>query len=76
NLVLTLASSERRRIARAWIGCRVPMCHYYFDGKQNRWVLLDEVEERDEGLEALLVKNVILPPRGEEPKRKPPLLVR
>ena len=52
------------------------MCHYDFDGKRNRWVLLDEVEERDEGLEALLVKNVIFPPRGEEPKRKPALLVR
>jgi len=52
------------------------MCHYYFDGKRNRWVLLDEVEERDEGLEALLGKNVILLPRGEEPKRKPALLVR
>lgn len=52
------------------------MCHYYFDGNRNRWVLLDEVEERDEGLEALLVKNVILPRRGEEPKRKPALLVR
>jgi len=52
------------------------MCHYDFDGKRNRWVLLDEVEGRDEGLEALLVKNVILSPRGEEPKRKPARLVR
>ena len=46
------------------------MCHDDFDGKRNRWVLLDE------GLEALLAKKVILLPRGEEPKRKPALLVR
>ena len=52
------------------------MCHDPFDGKRNRWVLLDDVEERDDGLDALLAKRVILPPRGEEPKRKPALLVR
>lgn len=52
------------------------MCHEYFDEKRNRWVLLDQLEEKDEGMEAPLAKKVILPPRGEEPKRKSTLLVR
>ena len=58
------------------MGDTVPMCHDPFDEKRNRWVLLDDVEERDDGLDALVAKRVILPPRGEEPKRKPALLVR
>jgi hypothetical protein len=58
------------------MGNTVLMCHDPFDERRNRSILLGDVEERDDGLDALVAKRVILPPRGEEPKRKPALLVR
>ena len=52
------------------------MCHDPFDEKRNRSVLLGDVEERDDGLDALVAKRVILRSPGEKPTRKPALLVR
>ncbi len=52
------------------------MCEGYWDQRLQRWVSLEELEERDEELETVLAADVKLPPPVAEPKRKPAALMR
>ena len=50
------------------------MCEGYWDRRLQRWVSLEDLEERE--AQELLTVDVSLPPPTAEPKRSPALLMR
>src|SRR5206468_5399908 len=67
------AIGDERWMTRDGVGGATPMCEGYWDRRTQRWVSLEELEERDEELATLLSAKIQLPPPATQPKRKPAL---